>query len=225
MTVDARVEVEAPPSRSASLLLALLERVLTRMVNDHPAVAQMLEAHDGRLVQCSSQAPPMDICIRLGRQPQLAFGCAASADARLEGTLAGLLGLLWRSDPLEQLQAHGVCLSGDRALAGQLFVCLARLAPDPEEDLARYTGGVTAHLIMSAVRRSRAGLHETLVSVCDWLPDYLQEELQVLPPSGAVEAFVEDLQALDVRQAALAARIAQLDTRLEATGSGQGPEK
>ncbi|MCY4471577.1 MAG: hypothetical protein OXC07_01980 [Kistimonas sp.] len=213
------VEVERPPSRPAVITLALLEKVLGSVIRKNPSVVPALEKLDGRQVQFSSSAPRLEISVCLGTTPVLSLECAQHPDARLAGTSAGLLALLLRSAPLDHLPAHGVVPSGDLALLGEMFAILARLDRDLEEKLAPYTGGLAAHLTNAALTRGLHFARRCAGSLHNWLPDYLQEEAQVLAAPGAVEAFAEDLDALRRRLADAHLRMEQLEPHRRRGGS------
>ncbi|HWG31459.1 MAG TPA: hypothetical protein VN676_12960 [Steroidobacteraceae bacterium] len=127
------------------------------------------------------------------------------ADAQVSGGPLGLLAL-GADAPPGVLQARGVEIRGDGAIAERFRELGMLLRPDLEELLARAVGDVPAHQIghftRLALRWSRGAARTTLTNIAE----YLAHERRDLVPRNegeqflrAVDALREDVDRLEAR--------------------------
>lgn len=101
-------------------------------------------------------------------------------------------------------------LSGDIELGQEVKKLFDELDIDWEGHLAHFTGDVVAHQIGSIFRRGLAFKKQLSESLRHNLGDYLQEELQCLPPREAIDDFFNDIDQLLLDVDRLQAQINQL---------------
>lgn len=116
-------------------------------------------------------------------------------------------------------------VEGDTGLAHQFQQALARLDPDWEAALARYTGDIPAHFIGQRIRSAVRWSRQAMASVTASLEEYIHEETGALPGKRELEPTFEEIDQLSLRSERLSARVERLESRVS-PGSGQsGTEK
>ncbi|MCY4156731.1 MAG: SCP2 sterol-binding domain-containing protein [Gammaproteobacteria bacterium] len=113
------------------------------------------------------------------------------AKVSLSGDLPRLVALLGGDHA-----SPGLELRGDPALAEAFARLLKHCRPDPEEELARFTGEVFARQAGDAARAAAQWAGEGAVSLRRSLRDFVQEEARLAPTRVEFEAFAEQVEAL-----------------------------
>jgi len=113
------------------------------------------------------------------------------ANVSLSGDLPRLIALLGGDHA-----GPGLELRGDPALAEAFARLLKHCRPDPEEELARFTGEVFARQAGDAARAAVQWAGEGAVSLRRSLRDFVQEEARLAPTRVEFEAFAEQVEAL-----------------------------
>jgi ubiquinone biosynthesis protein UbiJ len=101
-------------------------------------------------------------------------------------------------------------IEGDADFAQALTDVLARLRPDPAEDLARFVGDAPAERIVGAVRAALEQLRDTARRAVRQGADYFVAENPMLVGRLEWDAHVRELDALRARLGSLEERIAAL---------------
>lgn len=137
------------------------------------------------------------------RDGQLSFGSPDEqpADVSLSGDLPRLIALLGGDHA-----SPGLELRGDPALAEAFARLLKHCRPDPEEELARFTGDVFARQIGDAARSAAQWAGGGAASMRRSLRDFVQEEVRLAPTRVEFEAFAEQVEGLRDKVERLAAR-------------------
>ena len=113
------------------------------------------------------------------------------ANVSLSGDLPRLVALLGGDHA-----GPGLELRGDPALAEAFARLLKHCRPDPEEELARFTGEVFARQAGDAARAAAQWAGEGAVSLRRSVRDFVQEEARLAPTRVEFEAFAEQVEAL-----------------------------
>lgn len=137
------------------------------------------------------------------RDGQLSVGSPDNqpADVILSGDLPRLVALLGGDHA-----GPGLELRGDPALAEAFARLLKHCRPDPDEELARFTGDVFARQAGDAARAAAQWAGEGAVSLRRSLRDFVQEEARLAPTRVELEAFAEQVEGLRDTVGRLAAR-------------------
>lgn len=130
------------------------------------------------------------------------------ANCSLSGSLHNLTALLWR-EPYS-LANTGVQIQGDVALLGQLQSLVQQLDIDWEEALNRGLGDTLGHPIAEWLRHQWSWLQTRAKELPEWLPQYLSEEIAVIPSAQELTYFYRDISTLRTETERLEARIASL---------------
>jgi len=135
------------------------------------------------------------------------------ADCTLRGTPLALARLGNEHRRTDQLFSGAVEIQGDSELGHRFGNLLGKLDIDWEEHLSKLTGDLLAHQTGNLVRGVGAWGREARASLAQDLPEYLQEELRLLPSRFEVEEFLaqvddlrDDVERLEQRIQRLAAR-------------------
>jgi ubiquinone biosynthesis protein UbiJ len=87
-------------------------------------------------------------------------------------------------------------ITGDIHLIQTLNEIFSQVDIDWEEKLASYSGDQIAHQIGYLSRQSRDWFQTTRANFIDNLSEYIQEEIQLLPPRLAIEGLLQDIDIL-----------------------------
>jgi ubiquinone biosynthesis protein UbiJ len=96
----------------------------------------------------------------------------------------------------DQLFSGAVEIQGDSELGHRFGNLLGELDIDWEEHLSKLTGDLLAHQTGNLVRGVGAWGHAARASLAQDLPEYLQEELRLLPSRIEVEEFLAEVDHL-----------------------------
>jgi ubiquinone biosynthesis protein UbiJ len=113
-------------------------------------------------------------------------------------------------------------MEGDADFAQALTDVLARLRPDPAEDLARFVGDAPAERIVGAVRAALAQLRDSAGRALRQGADYLVAENPLLVGKLEWESHVRELDALQARLGVLEERIGALPPAAGPAGTPRG---
>lgn len=116
-------------------------------------------------------------------------------------------------------------VEGDTGLAHQFQQALARLDPDWEAALARYTGDIPAHFFGRRLRGAVRWSRQAMASLTASLEEYIHEETGTLPGKRELEPTFEDIDQLSLRTERLAARVERLENDVDATAGQSGTEQ
>lgn len=118
-------------------------------------------------------------------------------DTRIFSSPLGLIRLsLLPASKMRSLFHDGIRMEGESETGLALKQLINALDIDWEGHLAHFTGDVIAYQIGSLVRRGIAFTHQLGDSAERNLTDYLQEELQLLPPKEALQDFFKEIDTL-----------------------------
>lgn len=117
-------------------------------------------------------------------------------DCTLRGTPFALARLGDEHRRADQLFSGAVEISGNSELGHRFGKLLGNLEIDWEEQLSTLTGDVIAHQAGNLVRGAAAWGREARESLAQDLPEYLQEEIQLLPTRFEVEEYLAEVDRL-----------------------------
>ena len=213
--MSANESSQTPASLTSASLRMALEQAVARLVALDPVVGQRLEALNGQVLQVESTLPAFCFYIRFGKQPLLFTTYEGEPDCTLTGTAIELLRVALHEQPLLLLPSTDVVLTGSNELLQTAAAIVREADFDWEGALAEYTGGIMAHLIGSMVRSGQRAISRASEQAVVNLPEFVQEELRLLPPKGEVEAFQDDLNQLQLATDRLRARVERLAEKAE----------
>jgi len=151
----------------------------------------------------------------------LATQSAREPDVILAGSLADFAAFARARQGAQTVPAGKLQIQGDLATAQTLQRLLDELDLDWEALLAARIGDLAAHQIGRRVRQGFAWWRESRSAWAEDIPAYLQHERAWLPTPGQIENFAREGITLSSDVDRLAARIARLQARMRAPGSGE----
>jgi ubiquinone biosynthesis protein UbiJ len=142
-------------------------------------------------------------------------------DCTLTGTPLDLAGMGSERDSADRLFSGAVRIDGDTELGHGFGKLLAGLDIDWEEQLSRITGDVLAHQLGNFARGALRWGQGSLATLRRDLPEYLQEEVRLLPGRYEVDELLSDIDRLRDDLERLEQRVRRLGDRREADGSSR----
>ncbi len=203
-------EASSNPCLITAAMRIALEQAAARLVSLDPVVGQRLQALDGQVLQLQSTLPAFNLFIRFSGQPDVLAVYEPQPDCVVTGTALDLLRVALDDQPLLLLPRTDVVLTGNNQLLQSVSDIMREADIDWEGFIAQHTGGVIAHLLGQAARRGQRIVAGGTRRAMTNLPEVIQEELRVLPPSGEVDAFRDDLDQLRLAADRLQARVERL---------------
>jgi len=210
--------------RTANPILAtlgrLLEEVLNRALGLDPEMRTQLAPLEGRRVGVELKSANLALCIHV-HDGHLRVGphWQQAADLGLRATPGSLLAFALRRGEDSSLPPGKVEISGDAELARRVEKLMRAFRPDIEEAFAQVFGDVIgvpiARTLHAALRWSRDSAQAFVRDSADFLRD---DSRDLIAPAE-MDQFLDDVDALRDRAERLAARIAQVATRVSGKGA------
>lgn len=200
-----------------------LELALNRALElDPPGRRDLLQALTGPVCFEVSEPVAMAICLQGTRRGVQVSGMRPDNPAVvIRGRPLALAALAIGDD--QAIRDGRLSVEGDTGLAHQLQQALARLDPDWEAALARYTGDIAAHFIGRRIRGSVRWSRQAMASLSASLEEYIHEETGALPGKRELEPTFEDIDQLSLRCERLAARVERLEAQTSGPSGSETP--
>lgn len=201
-----------------------LELALNRALElDPPGRRDLLKALTGPVCFEVSEPVSMIICLQGTRRGVTVTGSRPDDPALvIRGRPLALAALAIGDN--DAIGDGRLSVEGDTGLAHQFQQALARLDPDWEAALARYTGDIPAHFIGQRIRGAARWSRQAMASVTASLEEYIHEETGALPGRRELEPTFEEIDQLSLRSERLAARVEQLESRVSPSSGQSGTE-
>lgn len=191
---------------TAAFIAAGLETALNRYLRLDPEAWPRLAELEGAVIAIEPEGLGVTLYLLPGSQGiRVADHCESEPTVQIRGAWPALI-RQWRG----QAVGGEISVEGDSAVGQQFQTLLARLNIDWEEHLSKVVGDALAHQLGTLWR----GFHDWRKSAATTLlhdgGEYLQQELQALPPRPAVESFLSAVDVLREDADRLEARIVRL---------------
>ena len=182
-----------------SVLLELLkpaERLLNKGFENSRKAREISAQHAGKVFAVYVSKPNFSVHVEI-QDSALRFidGANIEPDTTLGGDLVDLLKLT-RPNPEQTLRETGIVIEGDAAFAQAIQELIAALKPDPEEELSKVVGDITAHQVGRAVEQFSGWARTTLDTFGANFREFLSEESKDLPTRYETEEFIRDVETL-----------------------------
>ncbi len=192
-------------------LILFLESSVNKILATDSATLSALEKLSGKVFEFKITDAPIHLYLfphASGIELQRSF--ENPSDTCLTGSIAQFRLLATAQDKSSQLFGNGVMISGDTQLANKLQRIMANALIDWEGLIASYSSDLIAHQIFNFGKSAAKQTALTKESLSLNIGEYLQEEIQTLPPRAQVDGFVDDIDQLTQRVDRLEARISLL---------------
>ncbi|AMO57894.1 hypothetical protein GZ77_12560 [Endozoicomonas montiporae] len=200
-------------------LLASIETVVNKTLQLDPVTVKRLSQHQGAVLQVECLEPDFISWLWIEADGiRLAGYHEGNVDATVKGTLVSYMELAGRRFATFD-DIAGLSTEGDKALITELGEIHKDMDLDWEGLVCRYMGDVAGHAVSEGFRRVSSGFQQLFERTARQVPDYLQEELQVLPARTDLEFSQSEATVLQDRTDKLAARIAALEEQIKSKQS------
>lgn len=197
-------------------LLASVESVVNKTLRLDPVTLKRLGKHHGSVLQVECLEPGFTSWLWIESDGiRLAGYHEGDVDAMVKGSLVSFMELAGRRFATFE-DVAGLVTEGDKALIADLGEIHNGMELDWEGLVCRYLGDVAGHAVSEGVRHVSDGFQQLFQRSARQLPDYLQEELQVLPARTDMEFAQSEAKALQDRTDELAKRISALEEQIKA---------
>jgi ubiquinone biosynthesis protein UbiJ len=199
----------------SNIMLTPLQYALNRYLQLDPELPPKLMQHEGKVLLIDVDGLPLSCYLKFtSGQIELYGDYAEPVNATISGTPLALFRLgMSHGDQALDLLREQVIINGDTAFAESIKQLLDKMQIDWEEQLAPLFGDVMAHEIGSVAHNVSDWTKTTCQSMQQNVTEYLQEEVQQLPPRLEIEDFYQqvDQLAMDVERLNARVRTIELD--------------
>ena len=201
--------------------LSFIEAVVNKSLALDPVTIKRLSQYEGAVIQVDCIEPEFVAWLWIENDGiRLAAFHESSVDVRVSGTLVSYMELAARRQAA-CADIAGLETSGDQKLLTELEVIHKDMELDWEALVCRYLGDVAGHGLASGIRSVSESVRSFFQRGFAQIPEYLQEELNVLPAAAAANSFQDQLERLKTSVDRLSGKISDLgrsDKALIATG-------
>ncbi|MES2218755.1 MAG: SCP2 sterol-binding domain-containing protein [Pseudomonadota bacterium] len=201
---------------SKQFLIETLQKALNQYLALDPESHLRLQELQGKQVALELLPFKISFYLRFSAgQAQLSLATLDAPETTIKGTPLRLLmlGLAPRVDR-KKFFADDVIMQGNPVLGQQVIDLFDQLHIDWEEFTAKVFGDVTAHHAGNVVRNAREWVNKTQMILTQNLNEYLHEEINVFPPSEALQDFFKEVDALRMDTDRLDARVQVLQKKI-----------
>ena len=196
-------------------LLAAIEAVFNKTLQLDPVTIKRLNKHQGAVLRVECLEPDFISWLWIEADGiRLAGYHEGEVDATVKGSLVSFMELAGRRFATFD-DVAGLSTEGDETLIAELGEIHKGMELDWEGLVCRYMGDVAGHAVSEGVRRVSSGFQQLFERTARQVPDYLQEELQVLPARADLDFARSEAKALQEYTEQLAERITTLEEQIK----------
>jgi ubiquinone biosynthesis protein UbiJ len=194
-----------------NLIAPWLERAFNIYLGLDPEMARQLRPIYGRLIALEFTGPDIMVLVRpVADKVEVSANIGFEPDVIIRGSPLSLARLSRSKNATGGLLSEDVEIRGDAEVGRVFREVLARVEIDWEELLAARIGDIPAHQVGNAIRGLTTGLTGAIAKLRMDLPEYLQEEAQIVPAHVEVEQFLDEVDHLRGDIDRLEARVERL---------------
>ena len=213
--LSSKPECSLDPSIKTGLL-ASIEAVVNKTLTLDPVTIKRLGRHQGAVLRVECLEPDFACWLWIESYGiRLAGYHEGEVDATVKGSLVSFMELAGRRFATFE-DVAGLETEGDETLIADLGEMHKGMELDWEGLVCRYLGDVAGHAVSEGFRHVSDGFQQLFQRSARQVPDYLQEELQVLPARADMEFAQSEANALQDRTNELAKRISALEEQIKA---------
>ncbi|MFO1371724.1 MAG: SCP2 sterol-binding domain-containing protein [Candidatus Competibacteraceae bacterium] len=196
-----------------AVIAAGLETAFNQYLRLDPDVLPRLAALNGRIIAIEAEGLGVSFYLLPGvGGVQVVDQYDGEPTVRIRGTPLALV-QQWRG---QRAASGDIIVEGDAVVGREFQAILAQMDIDWEEHLSRVVGDAVAHQLSNLWQGFRTWGRRAGDLLRRDSAEYLQYELQALPPRHAVEQFLNAVDTLREDADRLAARVERLRWRLSA---------
>lgn len=208
----------------STAIAAIIEKAINYALKYDPATRIQLESLEGRSVSIECTAPSITLFFYLQgakageSQVFVAAHSEEPADVVIAGSTADFVGMLGQSST-HSFADSNISVSGRINVLNQLKDILSDLEIDWEQPLTEILGVLPGHALAQTIRNSFNWARRQHKEVKRVLPEYLTEELRVIPSKAELEKYNQQVDAIKSATQRLEARVQRLKNQLSSTDS------
>ena len=197
-----------------STAISGLETAINAALKYDPGTLRDLSEIEGQVLVIDCNMPDLSIAVEAQQQQVIIHSnWDGEAAVTLEGSMIALAKMAANASDTSSFAGSGVQLSGNLETLHKLHKILSKLNIDWDGALADLVGDIPAHLIASAVRKSRQ--KQTLQRATSALSEVAQEELEIIPSQNAFAQFRQDVRQMASDTDRLMARFSALSDKIK----------
>ncbi len=176
---------------------------------------QGFDALDGKVIALTLSPIEQPLyCIINNRHVAVQIQINGEADSAVKTDLTSLLSLAMQS---ADLPFNYEVTAGDNETGNEFISALRSLDIDWEEQLSHFTGDLVAFKVGHGFRSAMQQKQQAKQYIGETLKEYLQFEINTLPPRHQVEEFIQDVDQIQTAVDELETRIKQLTAQITQT--------
>lgn len=205
-----------------STAISGLETAINTALKYDPATLRDLSEIEGQVLVIDCNMPDLRIAIE-AQQQQIVVHTDWDEEAAvtLEGSMIAMAKMAANASDTSSFAGSGVQLSGNLETLHKLHKILSQLNIDWDGALADLVGDVPAHIIGSAVRKSKQIHKQTLQRATSALSEVAKEELEIIPSQNAFVQFKQEVRQMASDTDRLMARISALSDKIKSADDEQ----
>lgn len=205
-----------------STAISGLETAINTALKYDPGTLRDLSEIEGQVLVIDCNMPDLRIAIEAQQQQIILHtNWDGEAAVTLEGSLLALAKMAANASDTSSFAGSGVQLSGNLETLHKLHKILSQLNIDWDGALADLVGDIPAHIIGSAVRKSRQIHKQTLQRATSALTEVAQEELEIIPSQNAFAQFKQEVRQMASDTDRIMARVSALQEKLKRADKDQ----
>jgi ubiquinone biosynthesis protein UbiJ len=205
-----------------STAISGLETAINTALKYDPATLRDLSEIEGQVLVIDCNMPDLRIAIEAQQQQIIVHtDWDGEAAVTLEGSMIAMAKMAANASDTSSFAGSGVQLSGNLETLHKLHKILSQLNIDWDGALADLVGDVPAHIIGSAVRKSKQIHKQTLQRATSALSEVAQEELEIIPSQNAFAQFKQEVRQMASDTDRLMARISALSDKIKSADDEQ----
>lgn len=172
--------------------LGIVEQMLNRYLQLDPEIGRWIAPLDMKTIAITLDGLSLTVYCYFGdERVYLMADCYTDADATIRGTPLALLGA--KKDPQAAAAQGKITLEGDSDTIQAFHQLFQQLHIDWEGVLSRLCGDNVAASVGRVVRKAKRVGCASVDDMTSHLGEYLQHELNVLPPAQEITDFCNDV--------------------------------
>lgn len=193
-----------------SLITAVMETTLNKLIEDDPQLHRRLTRLKGQVIQLHIKELDQTFTFVFSQQIDVLGAYEGRPDCYLSLSLTILPELREQANITQLIKQDKLVLQGDIQLAQKFARLLTESKPDLEEWLSRLTGDVVAHTVVQGIKDVHQQLTAHFVKQQHYVAQVLTEEWRIAPPPLEIADFCDQVDEVKSHAARLEAKLHQL---------------
>ncbi|WP_086930302.1 ubiquinone biosynthesis accessory factor UbiJ [Agarilytica rhodophyticola] len=197
----------------STAVAAIIEKSINLALKYDPATRLQLQALSGRSICIECQSPDIQLFFFLEDTQVIVNAHSDEAtDVKISGNTSDFISMLGQST--HSFAESNITVSGKINVLNQLKEILSDLEIDWEQPLTEIIGILPGHALAQSIRASFNWARRQQQEVKRVLPEYLTEELRLIPAKAEINKYNQDVDMIKSAVQRLEARVQRLKNQL-----------